>query len=265
MLTIGDFSLATRLTVKALRIYHEDGLLVPERVDALTGYRYYGDESLARAKIIVQLREFGFPLAVMKEILSACRDDADLARYFSERLADTEREIEEKRRIRDGLRRLIEIERESAMATTNEIIRKEIAPIEICSIRYKGAYSDCGQYYGLLYKKAGRWAKGAPFMLNHDGDYKEADADVEVGFEVKKRVAIDGLNCRVLSGGSAITLVHRGSYETLGDSYRRLYAYVSTQGLHITIPSMELYLKGPGLIFPRNPKNYLTEIRIFVE
>jgi effector-binding domain-containing protein len=30
-------------------------------------------------------------------------------------------------------------------------------------------------------------------------------------------------------------------------------------------PSREIYLKGPGMIFKGNPKNYLTEIQIFLE
>jgi DNA-binding transcriptional MerR regulator len=41
MLTIGDFSRITHLTVKTLRRYHEIGLLEPAKVDSQTGYRYY--------------------------------------------------------------------------------------------------------------------------------------------------------------------------------------------------------------------------------
>ncbi len=37
---IGKFSLITRLSQRALRIYDERGLLVPDIKDALTGYRY---------------------------------------------------------------------------------------------------------------------------------------------------------------------------------------------------------------------------------
>ena len=30
------------------------------------------------------------------------------------------------------------------------------------------------------------------------------------------------------------------------------------------LPSREIYLKGPGMIFRGNPKNYLTEIQIMI-
>ncbi len=39
--TIGEFSRLTHLTVKTLRHYHDQGLLVPYAVDAASGYRRY--------------------------------------------------------------------------------------------------------------------------------------------------------------------------------------------------------------------------------
>src|SRR6476646_4889351 len=41
LLTIGDCSRMTFLTVKALRHYHDLGLLEPARTDPHSGYRYY--------------------------------------------------------------------------------------------------------------------------------------------------------------------------------------------------------------------------------
>ena len=39
MLRIGEFSKLSMLTVKALRYYEKEGLLVPSSVDERTGYR----------------------------------------------------------------------------------------------------------------------------------------------------------------------------------------------------------------------------------
>lgn len=43
MLSIGEFSRATGLTVKTLRFYHEQGILVPSQVDSGSGYRFYAE------------------------------------------------------------------------------------------------------------------------------------------------------------------------------------------------------------------------------
>ena len=62
-LLAGEFGAAARLSPKALRLYAEQGLLLPARVDAVTGYRYYAPDQLPRARLIARLRGLGLPLA----------------------------------------------------------------------------------------------------------------------------------------------------------------------------------------------------------
>ena len=52
LMPIGMFSRATLLSVKALRSYHELGLLVPTRIDPGTGYRSYAVSQLPDAEAI---------------------------------------------------------------------------------------------------------------------------------------------------------------------------------------------------------------------
>ncbi|HNT30299.1 MAG TPA: MerR family transcriptional regulator, partial [bacterium] len=44
----------------------------------------------------------------------------------------------------------------------------------------------------------------------------------------------------------------------------RITAYVNEHGYTVTLPTREIYLKGPGMIFRGNPNNYLTEIQMLV-
>ncbi|GIG89829.1 MerR family transcriptional regulator [Plantactinospora endophytica] len=62
-LRAGEFGAAGRLSPKALRLYAEQGLLVPASVDPATGYRYYSPDQLPRARLIARLRRLGLPLA----------------------------------------------------------------------------------------------------------------------------------------------------------------------------------------------------------
>jgi DNA-binding transcriptional MerR regulator len=41
MFSIGQFSRITGLTVKTIRLYHEEGVLQPAWIDDETGYRYF--------------------------------------------------------------------------------------------------------------------------------------------------------------------------------------------------------------------------------
>ncbi len=86
--SIGEFARRSRLSVKALRLYDEMGVLVPARVDAASGYRYYDRAQLEQARLVAMLRQLDLPLAAIKELL-AC-DPIDAA----ERLAAHWREAE---------------------------------------------------------------------------------------------------------------------------------------------------------------------------
>ena len=59
---IGDFSKITDTPVRTLRFYSDIGLLVPEKVDIFTGYRYYGDAQIKSLKLIQKLKDLGFSL-----------------------------------------------------------------------------------------------------------------------------------------------------------------------------------------------------------
>ena len=41
MYKIGDFSIMSKTTIKTLRYYEKEKLLIPTYVDKFTGYRYY--------------------------------------------------------------------------------------------------------------------------------------------------------------------------------------------------------------------------------
>src|SRR5665213_462886 len=68
-ISIGEFARRSRLSVKALRLYDELGVLVPARVDGASGYRYYDVAQLEQARLVAMLRQLGFPLAIIKELL----------------------------------------------------------------------------------------------------------------------------------------------------------------------------------------------------
>lgn len=69
LMTIGAFSLASRLSLKALRLYDALGLLTPERVDTQSGYRLYSPSQLKAARLIGLLRQLEMPLTDIHTLL----------------------------------------------------------------------------------------------------------------------------------------------------------------------------------------------------
>ena len=75
LLTIGEFARVSRLSIKALRLYDEIGLLAPARIDSVTGYRYYDPAQLERARLVAWLRRLDMPLARIHSVCDLCDTD----------------------------------------------------------------------------------------------------------------------------------------------------------------------------------------------
>ena len=100
MLKIGDFSKLSRISIRMLRHYDEMGLLRPKEVDHFTGYRYYSEAQLPIAGRIQSLKELGFSLATIQEILKKYEDTMELEQFLlirrkelGDQAAETERKL----------------------------------------------------------------------------------------------------------------------------------------------------------------------------
>ena len=69
MLRIGDFSKLSKVTIKALRYYEKEGLLIPKNVDAFNGYRYYESNQLLDVSRIISLKQIGLSIDEIKKII----------------------------------------------------------------------------------------------------------------------------------------------------------------------------------------------------
>ncbi|MFD7030012.1 MerR family transcriptional regulator [Streptomyces sp. NPDC059917] len=64
---IGEASRATGVSVRSLRFYEDEGLIVPGRHD--NGYRDYCAVTVERVRVIRSLLESGLPVRLIKEVL----------------------------------------------------------------------------------------------------------------------------------------------------------------------------------------------------
>lgn len=69
-MSISAFSRRSLLSIKALRLYDEMGLLTPSRIDPASRYRYYSEAQLETARFISLMRRLDVPLATIAKIVS---------------------------------------------------------------------------------------------------------------------------------------------------------------------------------------------------
>ncbi len=268
MLSIGEFSRVTELSIKALRLYHEKGILIPNKIDVGSKYRYYQRGAVEKGLVIKKLKDMGFSLDEIRAIVRECSDDRQLVAHVEAKLEEIGRKLRQLETLKGTLSGFLDNTEGESMDFSIQIERESIPVLPVCGIRFEGRYSEVGPRFAALFKGCGRYSLGKPFSLYYDGEYKEEGADIEACLAVKRVVSledVEGAEYRELKGGEAVTLVHRGPYHELGRSYMRLYEYCREYGLKVLFPTREQYLKGPGIIFKGNPKRYVTKIIMLYE
>ena len=265
--SIGDFSRITSLSIKTLRLYHEKEILIPSEVDEFTNYRYYNEYNVDLARTIKILKEYDFSLAEIKEIIDECSEESEMLEQLIKKRNEIENKITRYKGVSRSIELIIQKETESKMKneTEFEVEEKEVETKLIAGYRMRGKYSDVGKAFGILARHLGKEINGKALNLYYDGEYKEDDADFEPCFPVRKGISTDKISIRELKGGKCVSLIHKGPYETLGESYKRIYSYVISKSYKTIIPSREIYIKGPGMIFKGNLNNYLTEIQYLIQ
>lgn len=261
-LTIGPFSRASLLSIKALRAYHEAGVLVPARVDPRTGYRVYDVAQLADAGVVRQLRQLDLPLTQIRHILTA-RDPAVTRTILAEheavmrnRLAATERIVAE---LQSGV---AEPGRHTPVHVRDDPARHVLALAGDCREAEFAAF--LGQAYPTLDAVAAAAGavpagpNGALYPPSVPDDVSPVVAYLPLAEPVALPEQTAGVTLGEVPAARVAVLVHAGPYETLDGAYRMLGAWVARFAQPSGEWVREVYLTDPSTT--SDPADYRTEI-----
>lgn len=243
MFRIGEFSKLSQVTVKTLRYYDEIGLLKPAKVDPSTGYRYYSADQLPRLNRILALKDLGLSLAQVTRLVDGDLPPAQIRGMLRMKQTELQEQVqEEQARLAWVEWRLKQIEQEGSMST-QEVVLKKIPAMIVASVRdVLPTYSDVNRLYGGVFAYLGQHKvrpAGPPLAIYYDQEYRERDVDVEAAVPVVgavpegKRVKVHQL----LVVEEMACIVHQGSYDTVGEAYNRLMAWVEANGYRIRGPT----------------------------
>lgn len=251
LVPIGRFAATTRLSVKALRHYHDLGLLVPAVVDASSGYRHYRLGQANRAEAIRTLRSLDVPLSDVAVVLDADDEQvADLLQRHQRRLAD---EVARHERMLGYVRRLVSGE-EQLMRYTIETA--ELPPQSFALVRRTTDIDHVGEvlaeampFVAGAVSAADVPIVGPPFVLYHDFDL-EVEGDIEVCMPVPTGDVDlgDDVDVRTTTAAETARTIHRGAYDEISSAYHALNAWMHERGREQAGPPRETYLNDPGKV-----------------
>jgi DNA-binding transcriptional MerR regulator/effector-binding domain-containing protein len=253
LLTIGEFSRMTHLSVKALRHYHDMGVLEPAAIDPFTGYRSYDATQVVPAQVIRRLRDLGMPLDSIRSVLIA-PDLETRNREIAAHLGRMERQLAQTQASVAGLRALLAgpavrpaVEYRKIPAATALAVAQVVSAADLATWGSDalGALADALATSGV----APGGATG-PFGALFPGDFFELErseitAFVPVG-SPPAGFELPGGTVRLLEipAVEAAIAVHEGPLDDIDRTYGALGTVVAERAIGVDGPIREYYLIG---------------------
>ena len=257
---IGMFAAMNHITVKALRFYEEQGLLMPALIHPETGYRYYALSQMAVLHQITALKLAGFTLEEIARVNSGADEEAVLLKKKAELLA----------KISDLTRQIAVVDGYLSKKKTGlsaPVLIKTIPETTVAFMRirlesYDGLFDRMPEM-GALMEKAGCECALPEYCFTSypEPGYRDADILVEICESIvgaKKETG--GLRFKTLPEIQAACVFHKGPYRTFSESYETVMRYVEENGYEIAGEIRESYIDG--VWNKEDESQWLSEIQV---
>ncbi len=136
------------------------------------------------------------------------------------------------------------------------ITHKKVDEMLVASIRFRGEVKDIPANRENLFQVCKKYVCGPAIVVYDYGVYTDG-VEIEVCFPVTERVEKDEVKTRILEPAEVLSVTHYGPYETVRESYQKLYGYFRQHGIAGTSFGREVYLK----FNPDNPEENVTELQ----
>ncbi|MDF2511200.1 MAG: transcriptional regulator, MerR family [Herbinix sp.] len=265
MLKIGDFSKLSRISIRMLRHYDEMGLLVPMSTDHFTGYRYYSEEQLPDAGRINALKDMGFGLGAIAEILKSYHEPQALAQFLAVKQSEVQAEVEEAERRLLLLETAIQRLRKDDGAMNYNVTMKTLPERYVASVRKViPAYDQESILWNYLMTETAAMNLAPAdncysLAVFHDEGYKESDVDIEIQLMVKGTYQnTDHVIFKTVPPIEVASATYKGSYEQLTTVNHTVANWVNDSGYEFNGAMFCIYHVSPAQT--QNPDELVTEV-----
>ncbi|MCQ2054778.1 MAG: MerR family transcriptional regulator [Fibrobacter sp.] len=268
-LKIGEFSQLMQVTVKTLRHYEQIGILKPCEVDQWTGYRYYKLEQMQQLQSIRHLKDVGFSLEEIREMMENNSLVPGIEQLES-KIHACEEELKILLARRERLHQMVDSQRK--LNSMDKISIQELPEIIVASHRetipnYEAVGPMCVNVIGPEMQRLGCKCPppGYCFTIEHNKEYSPTDIDIEYCEQVEEM----GTDSEIIqfkkldAVKSALCYKHYGPYDRFYQSYTEVFKYIEKEGYRIVGNPRCCYVDG--IWNQEDPEKWLSIIQVPVE
>jgi DNA-binding transcriptional MerR regulator/effector-binding domain-containing protein len=244
LLSIGEFSRLTHLSVKALRHYDDVGLLQPADVDASSGYRRYAAAQVPVAHVIRRFRDLDMPLDRIRTVLEApdasARDEAIIShlQHMESILEETQATVASLRALLQGGEPTLPVEYRSVTGLRAIAIRGTVEWDDT----HHWLVGALTELYGALADRPD--ARCGPDAALYSPEFFEAHTGEVIAYvPVMTDLPVTGRAELVdIPGADLAVILHEGPFDDLDKAYGALGTFVAERAIGADGPIREHYL-----------------------
>jgi DNA-binding transcriptional MerR regulator len=266
LLTIGEFAHLGHVSIATLHHYDEYGLLKPAALDPKTGYRSYTFAQLSRLHRILALKDFGFSLDEIAQLLHS-----DLAPDHLRKMLQRQQRATEQALLADELRlrQLVAWVRHLEDEETMPEYAIRLQQVDLVLIASMRKHLPHLREYGPLLTgvEAYLGQHGIPpsrtevLLLHSPHTWRDGQSaiDLEVAIPLV-RVLPDQepIHILMLPGGLVASTIHTGATVALGRAYLTLHQWMEVQGYALIGPVRQWQVHRS---LGREPEQVVTEVQ----
>lgn len=270
MFRIGQLAGIYKISGKTLRYYDELGLLKPQHVDSMTGYRYYTSSQIPVLNEIFLLKEMGLSLKEITYLMQREEDnDSTVLKGVLElKQMELDREIHElhqKRQTIELLKKKLDgegkVEISRLNVGTKKIEKMKVASLEATISAYSTQDSLWSELLDFLSREKIRTGTER-YTIYYDSVFKGDDIQVEIQkrvmtkFEGNERIHYK----EVGTLDQVAYLLHTGDHESVINAYEAILTWIEENNYEITGNIREEFHMDDFMT--NDPEEFVTEIQI---
>ncbi|QED49868.1 MerR family transcriptional regulator [Cytobacillus dafuensis] len=261
LFSIGEVAKIKDITIKALRYYHQMGILIPRYIDEKTGYRFYSIDQFIYIDIIKSCRELRTSISELQAIFKDCDTDK-LLKFLQLKRDEAEKNIKKMQEVIKNIDTLnMQVENSKDLLNDDEIAIKFfeeryiiVAPCkEVGGLKELLYYSDLEK---ILQDREEKMSmdRGIIYNLNSEGNVEPKYVFSQ--FQGTSYIKIEE-NVKILPKGQYLTLAY--SKENEEERRRKMVKYIKENNLKIdSFIEVELFAD----FF--NTESYSCQIQMFI-
>lgn len=258
-----------RVSARMLRYYEKCGLLYPAKIDSFTGYRLYNAAQIPILNKIVQLRDMGFGVDEINEILPNFSDSAVMREALKRKSFEIRSAIANEQSKLEKIAALNGIFERECVYMVYDVELKELKAQKVLSLRETiSTYDKEGELWeklGGFMIKNGIASNTGGYSIYYDEDYKENDVDVEIAVPVQELKESQGefVYKELVAIPLAATIRFSGPYEGYSDAIEKLAAWIEQNGY-----VFDGLIRGFAIASPSDvssPEDFMTELQVPVK